>query len=249
MLREADFSLNRTVRHGEFWTDPHGSKILLARELAGRNLQNFLSELKRAIKSRPSQITVIKPGTPILLTEPAESAPSLEPTEPEQLNPLPLKEPIMKKTLSPKSKADRRTQGKQIILKLQAGEFPLLSHDEVYSLLIALEYKNCWLKLDQFIKSTTTIKDESGTTFFESKEILPFIQERMEKKTHAANVTKQKTKPKLQTPRAIILPPFALSLYEQVAAAEGKSVEEIFARILTSRAKLELETLAKNFSV
>lgn len=247
MLREADFSLNRTVRHGEFWTDPHGSKILLARELAGRNLQNFLSELKRAIKNRPSQITVIKPGTPILLTTQAEPPRNLGQPEPQQTI-QPTTEIPMKKTLTPKSKADRRAEGKKIILKLQAGEFPLLSHDEVYSLLTALEYKNCWLKLDQFIKATTTIKDESGTTFFESKEILPFIQERIEKKSQVANDTKQKTKPKLQTPRAIILPPFALSLYEQVAAAEGKSVEEIFARILTSRAKLELETLAKNFS-
>ncbi len=242
LLKEHEFSPLKTVRHGEIWGDSYGKTILLAREHAGRNAKNFLCQLKRAIKDRPlPEITVIKPGTPILRVPQEDLSPaaSLETTSEQQPQFKPNEEPTMK--LSPKSKQERKRRGLQIIKQLQSGEFPLLTYDDLMSVLKSLEYKNCFQKFTQIAKKVTSIKD-GGITLYESKEMLPLIADRMGKAAPAAATSEKK-----QKQIKIKLPQYAQSLYEQIALAEQKSVEEVFARVLTDRAKAALQELAKNF--
>lgn len=248
ILKENAFLFHRNVRHGELWVDNYGKTICLAREHAGRNVQNFLSQLRRATKDRP-KTKEEDPVTPF--NSDSHQTKEEKPTEMFDYNENGVKSEQMKpengenngSKLKSKPKKERETGGKKIIERLNRGDFPLLTREDLFDLLKALEYKNCYQQLVSFSKKVTSIKDGSGVTYYESREIWPFIRERVE-----TSLAKGDQK-QLDAPSGgkISLPAFARALYEQLAEQEGVTIEEIFSRVLTKKAAQELQALAKNF--
>jgi hypothetical protein len=280
LLEDNGFEYKRRGKHGEIWGDGFSIIQVSGSPSDHRTQANFQAEIKRALKKREmklgpksivplserkrlerqardaanSKIDEEKLETFFLATDP--TAPMPKPTPAPMAAPPELEAPTIK--LMQVSKAERTERGKALWARLQLGESPLLTKDDMADLFTFAGYASGPSMVGGIlagnVKSLSFVKDkQSGALFFESKEVREYLKDRIERASIAPAAPEVTDIPVPFTPPAFLTPapakpalklePWAEEFYVRVATKLGITPEEAMARALSRMARTELDRI------